>query len=126
MDTSDEAINKFFDNKIDKIYPTEEEFRKALKSGKRLKFYMGADTTAPKLHIGHVVPFLKMAQLQKMGHEIIFLMGDFTAMIGDPTDKSAVRVKMTKEEVTKNSEAFLEQIRSVIDFDSPQNPARVV
>lgn len=123
---SDEAINKFFDIKLDKVYPSIEEFKKALKSGNRLRFYMGVDTTAPRLHIGHIIPFLKMAQLQKMGHEIIFLMGDFTAMIGDPTDKGSVRVKLSKEEVTKNSQEFLEQIKEIIDFDSNQNPAKVM
>lgn len=125
IDTSDEMIEKFFDRKIDKVYPSMEELKVALKSGKRLKFYMGADATAPKLHIGHVLPFLKMADLQKMGHEIIFLIGDFTAMIGDPTDKTATRIKLTREIVTENAKNFLSQIDKIIDFDSTENPAKV-
>jgi tyrosyl-tRNA synthetase len=123
--TNDEAIEKFFDRKIDKIYPSVEEFKKALKFGKRLRFYMGADSTAPKLHIGHILPFLKMAELQKMGHEIIFLIGDFTAMIGDPTDKSSARVKLTKEVVNENAKNFQSQIDKIIDFESKENPAKV-
>ena len=126
IDTTDMSIDKFFDNKIDKIYPSNDELKKILKTGKQLRFYMGADTTAPRLHIGHVIPFLKMAELQKMGHEIIFLMGDFTAMIGDPTDKSATRIKLTKDEVTKNAKAFLSQITNLIDFESKENPAKVL
>ena len=123
IETSDEVIEKFFDRKIDKVYPLADEFKKALKSGTKLRFYMGADATAPRLHIGHVLPFLKMAELQKMGHEIIFLIGDFTAMIGDPTDKSATRVKLAKEEVTENANNFLNQIKNIIDFESKENPA---
>lgn len=123
--TSDEVIEKFFDRKIDKVYPSVDEFKKALKSGKKLRFYMGADATAPRLHIGHVLPFLKMAELQRMGHEIVFLIGDFTAIIGDPTDKSATRIKLTKEKVTENAKSFLNQIENIIDFESKENPALI-
>jgi len=119
-------IEKFFDRKIDKVYPSVEEFKKALNSDKKLKFYMGVDATGPKLHIGHVLPFLKMAELQKMGHEIIFLIGDFTAMIGDPTDKTSARVKLTKEEVDNNAKKFLSQIENIIDFKSETNPAKLL
>jgi tyrosyl-tRNA synthetase len=125
IDIDESVIEKFFDRKIDKIYPSKEEFKKALKSGQKLRFYMGADSTAPRLHIGHILPFLKMAELQKMGHEIIFLIGDFTAMIGDPTDKSATRVKLTKEAVTENAKSFLNQIDKIIDFSSQGNPAKI-
>lgn len=122
IDTSEDSINKFFDRKIDKIYPSIEEFKHLLKSGKRLRFYMGVDVTAPKLHIGHIIPFLKMAQLQKMGHEIIFLIGDFTGKIGDPSDKSAARKKLTEEEVENNSKAFQEQLKAQFNFEDPINP----
>jgi tyrosyl-tRNA synthetase len=125
IETSDEVIEKFFDRKIDKVYPSVDEFKRVLKTGVKLRFYMGADATAPRLHIGHVLPFLKMAELQQMGHEIVFLIGDFTAMIGDPTDKSATRVKLSKEEVTENSKSFLNQIKNIIDFESKENPALI-
>ncbi len=122
IDTSAEAIDRFFDRKIDTILPSNEAFRQLLMSGKQLKFYMGADVTAPRLHIGHIIPYLKMAQLQKMGHQIIFLIGDFTGKIGDPTDKSAARRKLTDEEVKTNSQAFIDQIKALFDFDDPVNP----
>jgi len=122
IDTSPEAIDRFFDRKIDTILPSNEAFRQLLMSGKQLKFYMGADVTAPRLHIGHIIPYLKMAQLQKMGHQIIFLIGDFTGKIGDPTDKSAARRKLTDEEVKTNSQAFIDQIKALFDFDDPVNP----
>lgn len=124
--TSRAEVEKFFDRRIDKIYPTSEEFKKLLLSGKRLRFYLGADTTAPRLHIGHVIPLLKMRELQQLGHQIIFLMGDFTGMIGDPTDKSATRVKLTPEDVKRNSTEFKKQISEYVDFQDKQNPAILV
>lgn len=122
IDTSTASIDKFFDHKLDKVYPTTEKLKEALKKGEQLKFYMGADVTAPRLHIGHIIPFLKMSQLQKMGHQIIFLIGDFTGKIGDPTDKTAARKKLTDEEVKENSKAFVAQIKNIFDFDNQTNP----
>lgn len=121
IDTTEQSIDSFFDHKLDKVYPSEKALREALKSGKQLKFYMGADVTAPRLHIGHIIPFLKMSRLQKMGHQIIFLIGDFTGKIGDPTDKSAARRKLTDEEVQANSASFVAQIKNIFDFDSEDN-----
>jgi tyrosyl-tRNA synthetase len=126
IDTSSDKIDNFFDRKLDIIYPSKEEFKKALLSGRRLSFYIGADATAPDLHIGHLLPILKMAELQEMGHRIIFLIGDFTAQIGDPTDKSATRVKLSEEQVAKNAQNFKEQIEKYIDFKSKTNPAEIV
>lgn len=122
IDTSDEAINSFFDRKIDTILPSSDEFKSLLKSGKRLKFFLGVDVTAPRLHVGHIIPYLKMRHLQRMGHEIIFLIGDFTGKIGDPSDKGAARRKLTDEEVKVNSDAFVEQLKALFDFDDPVNP----
>lgn len=125
IDTSKEALDKFFDDKIEAILPSKEEFRKALEKGERLTFYMGADVTAPRLHIGHTIPFLKMSQLQKMGHKIIFLIGDFTGRIGDPTDKSAARPKLSDEDIEINTKAFISQIKTIFDFDDSQNPPEI-
>lgn len=118
-------VDKFFDHKIDQIYPTEKKLREKLLSGKRLKFYIGADATGPRLHIGHLIPILKMKQLQELGHEIIFLVGDFTARLGDPTDKSEVRRILSTEEVNSNASKFKTQIARYIDFDSGENPAQI-
>lgn len=126
INTSDSAISSFLDHKIDEVYPSRESLIEALKSGRRLSFYIGADATAPRLHLGHLIPVLKLKELQKMGHRLVFLIGDFTARIGDPTDKSAARVMLTEEEVNRNAKNFLEQIKKYIDFDSSSNPAEVV
>ncbi len=125
IDSSEASINRFFDRKLDKVLPNNDELKKALTGGKRLRFYMGADVTAPRMHIGHIIPFLKMQQLQRMGHEIIFLIGDFTGMIGDPTDKSATRTKLSSEEVKINSEAFVAQIKNIFDFENTNNPPEI-
>jgi len=124
--TSNDAIAPFFNRKIAEIFPNQKEMEKALKSGRRLRFYMGADCTAPKLHIGHIIPFMKMAELQKLGHQIVFLIGDFTGRIGDPTDKSSARIQMTKEDVEKNSLEFIKQVSKIINFDDMENPAIIV
>ncbi|WKZ28318.1 MAG: tyrosine--tRNA ligase [Candidatus Dojkabacteria bacterium] len=126
INTSNSAISSFLDHKIDEVYPSKESLIEALKSGRRLSFYIGADATAPRLHLGHLIPVLKLKELQEMGHRLVFLIGDFTARIGDPTDKSAARVMLTEEEVNRNAKNFLEQIKKYIDFDSSSNPAEVV
>ena len=77
----------------------QEQLLKKLESGKKLKIKFGADPTAPDLHLGHTVVLSKLKQFQDMGHEIIFLIGDFTARIGDPTGKSKTRPPLTKEQI---------------------------
>jgi tyrosyl-tRNA synthetase len=124
--TTQDEVAKFFDRKIDQIYPSADEFKKALHSGKRLKFYMGADCTAPRLHIGHIIPFMKMAELQKLGHQIIFLIGDFTGRMGDPTDKSTARTQLTPEQGAENALEFQKQVAKIIDFEDKNNPALMV
>jgi tyrosyl-tRNA synthetase len=126
INTDTNIIDKFLDHKIDQIYPTPEELRKRLESGDRLRFYIGADATGPNLHIGHLIPILKLKELQSMGHEIIFLVGDFTARLGDPTDKTETRKLLLKEEVEENSKEYQKQIAKYIDFEGSNNPAKIV
>lgn len=126
INTDPQAVEKFFDHKIDQIYPSVEKYKELLLSGRRLKFYIGADATGPKLHLGHLVPILKMKYLQELGHEIIFLVGDFTARLGDPTDKSETRKLLSEEEVKDNAAEFRSQIAQYIDFEGGENPANIV
>lgn len=97
--TDPEKIKEVLTRGVEKIYPSEGAFEKVLRSGKRICLYCGFDPSAPTLHLGNVTQLRKLAQFQKLGHEVIFLIGDFTGMIGDPTDKSATRKKMTRKEV---------------------------
>src|SRR3989339_2170579 len=73
-----------------------------LMSKRKIKLYQGFDPSAPSLHLGNFVGLMKLRQFQKLGHEVIFLVGDFTGMIGDPTDKLATRKQLTREEVLEN------------------------
>jgi len=109
---------------IDKIYPQTSEFEKLLRSGKKLKFYVGIDPTAPDLHLGHSTNFLLLKKFQELGHKIIILVGDFTAMIGDPSGRTTARKPMTKEEIMQNVTTYKEQVAKIIKFEG-KNPAEI-
>lgn len=94
---------------------SESELVTKLKRGKPLRVKAGFDPTAPDLHLGHTVLIQKMKQFQDLGHEVIFLIGDFTGMIGDPTGKSETRKQLTREEVAKNAETYKDQIFKILD-----------
>lgn len=123
--TDQSKINEVMSRGVENIYPSREYLAKELASGKRLRIYCGFDPTAPSLHIGNAIQINKLGQLQALGHEVIFLIGDFTATIGDPTDKKATRKKMTRAEVAANSKNFKKQASAYLKFTG-DNPARVV
>ncbi|CAM4232358.1 tyrosine--tRNA ligase [Pseudoalteromonas byunsanensis] len=93
----------------------EDDLKEKLKSGKKLKIKAGFDPTAPDLHLGHTVLINKLKTFQDLGHEVIFLIGDFTGMIGDPTGKSVTRKPLTKEDVLANAETYKEQVFKILD-----------
>jgi tyrosyl-tRNA synthetase len=93
----------------------EDELIKKLKSGKRLRVKAGFDPTAPDLHLGHTVLINKLRHFQELGHEVIFLIGDFTGMIGDPTGKSATRPPLTESDVAVNAKTYEQQIFKILD-----------
>ncbi|WP_435276111.1 tyrosine--tRNA ligase [Psychrobium sp. nBUS_13] len=93
----------------------EEELIKKLKLDRPLQIKLGADPTAPDIHLGHTVILNKMRQFQQLGHEVTFLIGDFTAMVGDPTGKNTTRPPLTKEQVLKNAESYTEQVFKILD-----------
>ena len=95
----------------------QEELIAKLKQGRPLRVKAGFDPTAPDLHLGHTVLIQKMKQFQDLGHEVIFLIGDFTGMIGDPSGKSETRRQLTHAEVAKNAETYKEQIFKILDPD---------
>ncbi len=93
----------------------EDELRKKLEQGRPLRIKAGFDPTAPDLHLGHTVLINKLRQFQDLGHEICFLIGDFTGMIGDPTGKSKTRPPLTPEDVARNAETYKEQVFKILD-----------
>lgn len=94
-----------------------DELEARLKLGRPLRIKAGFDPTAPDLHIGHTVLLNKMRQFQDLGHQVIFLIGDFTGMIGDPTGKNATRKPLTREDVLANAQTYAEQVFKVLDRD---------
>lgn len=109
------------DNNIDiivrkavQIY-SEDTLVKKLKSGKKLVIKFGADPSRPHLHLGHTVPLRVLKMLQDMGHDIVFVIGDFTAMIGDPSGKSKTRPQLTFEETRKSGETYFKQVTKILD-----------
>ena len=94
---------------------SEDTLVKKLKSGKKLVVKFGADPSRPDLHLGHTVPLRALKMLQDMGHDIVFVIGDFTAMIGDPSGKSKTRPQLTFEETRKSGETYFKQVTKILD-----------
>ena len=124
VNTDPKKIEELLTRGVENIYPKKEFLEKELKSGRRLTLYTGYDPTAPTLHIGHGITMLKLKQFQELGHKVIFLIGDFTGMIGDPTDKTSARQKLTREQVLENCKNYQKQASTVLDFDG-ENPVEV-
>ena len=98
----------------------EAELKKKLETGKPLRIKAGFDPTAPDLHLGHTVLINKLLQFQQLGHKVVFLIGDFTGMIGDPSGKSATRPPLTREQIKENSETYQQQIFKILDPDETE------
>jgi tyrosyl-tRNA synthetase len=107
------------------MLPSKEEFIEAL-STRKLRFYIGADPTSTALHLSHGKNYMLLEEFRQLGHEVIVLIGDFTARIGDPSDRSAARKQLTREEVVANVESWLEQIKPLMNFDDPINPPKIM
>jgi len=108
-----------FERGADEILPLE-GLKKKLEKNKPLRIKTGFDPTAPDLHLGHTVLINKMRQLQDLGHTIIFLIGDFTGMIGDPTGKNVTRKPLTKEQVLENAQTYQDQVFKILDKDKTE------
>src|SRR5216110_4140824 len=91
-----------------------EKLENAQKTGKPLLVKAGFDPTAPDLHLGHTVLIRKLKHFQDLGHTVIFLIGDFTGMIGDPTGRSVTRKPLSREEIKKNAETYMEQVYKIL------------
>ena len=122
--TDKKMVSEVLTRGVEKIYPGYSDLEKKLLSGERLRLYCGYDATAPALHIGNAFTMNKMAQFQRLGHEVIFLIGDFTSMIGDPTDKKATRRQRTRAEVLGDAVNYQKQAAAYLDFEG-ENAAQV-
>jgi tyrosyl-tRNA synthetase len=115
-----ELIEKFLTRGVEAIYPTADELRKKLELGERLRVYQGFDPTGKFLHVGHAMGIRALRILQQLGHEVIFLVGDYTARVGDP-DKETGREMLTEKQIEENLKGWKEQAAQLIDFggDNP-------
>lgn len=116
MDKTEELLTRGVEN----IIPDKDRLRELLNFGKKLNIYLGIDPTATRIHIGHAVPLRKLNQFAQLGHNVTFLIGDFTALIGDTSDKDAERPVLTSQEIKANFETYKEQAEKVLDFSKVQ------
>lgn len=123
ISTDKKMIETVVTRGVERIFPNEDFLRARLSKGEQLTIYLGIDPTGPTLHMGHMIPLIKLAQLQELGHKIILLIGDFTARIGDP-DKSQTRTQLTHEQVLENCKLYKEQASVILKFDG-ENPAEL-
>jgi tyrosyl-tRNA synthetase len=99
---------------------SENELRKLLQSGKKLRIKEGLDPSAPDIHVGHMAPLRKMRQFQELGHQIVIIVGDWTAQIGDPSGAAVTRKMLTADEVKANAETYLKQFFKIVDKDKTE------
>lgn len=111
---------------IVEILPNKEEFVKKLKSGQKLKFYIGFDATAPTLHLSHAKNFMLMEKFRQLGHEVIILFGDFTARIGDPTGENKARQQLSRKDVLTNVEKWKKLVKPLMGFSDKKNPPKIM
>ncbi|KKT45120.1 MAG: Tyrosine-tRNA ligase [Parcubacteria group bacterium GW2011_GWA2_44_15] len=119
---NEDKIKELLTRGVERIYPNAEFLEQKLRSGEKLSLYLGIDPTGPTLHLGHLIPILKLLQFQNLGHKVTLLVGDFTATIGDPTDKLAPRTALSAKEVTANAKGYKKQAARILAFEG-KNPA---
>lgn len=115
-----QSIERTVARGVHQVLPDSESLSAAMQE-RKLKVYLGIDPTSPNLHLGHAVPLRKLREFQENGHEVVLLFGTFTGMIGDPTDKTAARTKLSPQQITQNVEDYQGQAGKILDL-SPNNP----
>lgn len=110
------AIDELLTRGVANIIPGKNELAGKLHAGKKLNIYLGIDPTSTKIHLGHAVPLRKLNELAKLGHNVTFLIGDFTALIGDTSDKDSERPALTSKEIVENFKTYKKQAEKVLDF----------
>lgn len=113
---NDQQIEELLTRGVANIIPSKEELKKLLASGKKLNVYLGIDPTATRIHLGHAVVLRKLNEFTKLEHNITFLIGDFTALIGDTSDKDTERPVLTPEQIQENFKTYKKQAGKILDF----------
>jgi len=117
----EKLVKEFLTRGVETVVPSVNALKEKLMSGERIRAYQGFDPSGPYLHIGHAIGIRGLRILQQLGHEVIFLVGDFTAIAGDPSDGKNRKI-MSEEEIQKNMEGWKKQAEQLIDFGG-DNPA---
>ncbi|MDP2104277.1 MAG: tyrosine--tRNA ligase, partial [Candidatus Gracilibacteria bacterium] len=115
MKPTPEVIKNLLTKGVSRVIERE-HLEKRLLSGEKLVVKFGIDPVASRLHIGHMIPFMKLRQFQELGHTVVLLFGDATAQVGDTSDKDAERPMLEREETRKNCEAFLQKFAKIVDI----------
>lgn len=129
VNTDVRLIDELLSRSVMEILPSREALRAKLLSGEKLRIYIGTDATGTSLHLGHATNYMILEKFRALGHEVIFLIGDFTSRIGDPTDKSATRVELSRSDVVRNVKTWIKQIKPLIKVDGflgTGNPVKIM
>lgn len=127
IDTNEQRIDEVLARSVEEVIPSKKELKEALLSGKRLRIYIGTDATGTSLHLGHATNYMILEKFRALGHEVIFLVGDFTSRIGDPTDKGdSARKQLSREEVMQNTKTWINQVKPLIDVENAENPVKIL
>ena len=119
LDWLQRGTSEIFPDRPDSDKPDENLVQRILQSDRPLRIKLGIDPTGTEIHLGHSIPFRKLRAFQDAGHTAVVIIGDFTARIGDPTGKSEVRRQLSSQEVKQNAQTYLDQLRPILDFDTP-------
>ncbi len=117
-------IEQLLTRLVDHIYPSKESLKKRLEKGDKITLYLGIDPSSSKIHLGNAIALWKMREFLDLGHHVILLIGDFTGMIGDPTDKNAARIPLNREQVLENAKNYQDQASKILPF-SGKNSAEI-
>lgn len=115
-DRENQLIEEILTRGVVNIIPSKEDLRKVLVSGRKLNIYLGVDPTSTRIHLGHAVPLRRLQMFAELGHNVTFLIGDFTALIGDTSDKESERPVLTYEQIQENFKTYKEQAEKFLDF----------
>ena len=114
--TDENKIKELLTRGVDEVI-NKEDLEKKLKSGKELRIKLGIDPTSPNIHIGRSIPLLKLRDFQKLGHKVVFIIGDFTGVIGDTSDKDSERPMLDEEKIKENMKNYIDQAAKILDID---------
>jgi tyrosyl-tRNA synthetase len=116
VSTDEDKIDEILSRGVHEIVPSKESLKKLLMSGRRLRIKLGVDPTSPNIHLGRSVPLLKLRDFQELGHQVVFIVGDFTAVIGDTSDKESERPMLSRETIANNMQTYREQVGKIINL----------